>query len=132
MSRPLDWFRSNGGRVAWLAFFALACQLALTFGHVHFGKADAISAAPAAVSADATKGPAGAPSWPSQKTPTGLSRDLCAVCNNISLASSLVLPVSPAVIPPVSFIQGPHWSPAAIEPALRDHFHFDARGPPRA
>jgi hypothetical protein len=126
----MGWFRSNGGKFAWLAFFALACQFALTFGHVHFGNVGVISAL--AISADAANGSAGAPSSPAQKTPTGLARDLCAVCSNISLANALVLPVSPATIPSISLIEDLQWSLVAIELASRDHFHFNARGPPHA
>ena len=123
----MGWFRSNGGKFAWLAFFALACQFALTFGHVHFGNVSVISAA-WAISSDA----ADAQSSPAQKTPPGLARDFCAVCNNISLANALVLPVSPAIIPPISLVQDLQWSTVAIDLASRDHFHFDARGPPHA
>ena len=100
----MRWFRSNGGRAAWLALFALACQFVLTFGHVHLGSAGVISSV-SAISADAADGSAGEPSSPAQRTPTGLVRDFCAVCNHIGLASALVLPVSPAAIPPIAFIQ---------------------------
>src|SRR5258708_421357 len=131
MPQPLGWFRANGGRVAWLAFFALACQFALTFGHVHFRNVS-VSSAVLAISDDAAKGSAGAPSSPAQKTPTGLAQDFCAVCNNISQASTLVLPVSPATILPISFSRDLQWLLVAIEPASRDHFHFNARGPPHA
>jgi hypothetical protein len=103
----------------------------LTFGHVHFGNVSVNSAA-LAIWGDAANSSAGAPSSPAQKTPTGLVQDFCAVCNNISLANTLVLPVSPAIIPPISFIQHVPWSLAAIELASRVHFHFDARGPPHA
>jgi hypothetical protein len=126
----MGWLRSNGGKAAWLAFFALACQFVLTFGHVHLGNVSAIST-PLPISADAADGSARAPSSPTQKTPAGLVRDFCAVCNNISLANALVLPVSPAPIPP-SFVQDLQWPPAAIGFASRDHFYFNARGPPHA
>jgi len=130
-SRPMRWFRSNGGGVAWLAIFALACQFVLTFGHVHTGSARILSAA-LAISADAPDGSAGAPSLPAQKIPTGLARDFCAVCNHISLANALVLPVSPAAILPISLVQVLPWPPAAVALASRGHFYFDARGPPLA
>src|SRR5258708_2270420 len=104
MPQPIGWFRSNGGKFAWVAFFALACQFALTFGHVHFSNVSVISAA-LAISTDTANGSADAPSSPAQKVPTGLAQDFCAVCNSISLANTLVLPVSPAIIPPNSFIQ---------------------------
>jgi hypothetical protein len=128
---PMRWFRSNGGRIAWLAFFALACQFVFTFGHVHLGKGGVISSA-WAISADAVNGSAGAPSSPAQKAPTGLAQDFCAVCNHVSLANALVLPVSPGTIPPISFSHELQWSSVAIGFASRDHFYFDARGPPHA
>jgi hypothetical protein len=104
----MRWFRSNGGGVAWLAIFALACQFVLTFGHIHSGRVGAISAALAI-----SGGSAGAPPSPAQKVPTGLAQDFCAVCNNIGLANALVLPVSPATVPPISLIRG-QWPLAAI------------------
>jgi hypothetical protein len=117
--------------VAWLAFFALACQFVFTFGHIHFGNVSAISSA-LAISADAANGSAADPSSPAQKAPAGLAQDFCAVCNHISLANALVLPVSPAAAPPVSFIQELQWPSAATRFAPRDHFSFHARGPPHA
>jgi hypothetical protein len=124
----MGWFRCNGGRVAWLAYFALACQLALTFGHVHVGSVSVFRAL--AISADEATGSIGAPSSPTQKTPAGLVQDFCAVCSNISLASTLVLPAAPAVLRPISFIRDLHWPLVAIELASHHHFHFNARGPP--
>jgi hypothetical protein len=129
MPRSMRWFRSNGGKIAWLAFFALACQFALTFGHIHFGNVSVVSDA-WAISADSANGSAGAQSSPAQKTPTGLAQDFCAVCSNIGLANTLVLPVSPALIPPISTIRNLQWSSATIEFTSPEHFHFNARGPP--
>ena len=127
----MRWFRSNGGGVAWLAIFALACQFVLTFGHIHSSNVGAISAA-LSISADASDGSADAPPSPAQKVPTGLAQDFCAVCNHIGLANALVLPASPATIPPISFIRKLQWPLVAIGFASRDHLHFNARGPPHA
>jgi hypothetical protein len=126
----MRWFRSNGGGVTWLAIFALACQFVLTFGHVHTGSVSLVSVA--LVSADGVDSSASAPSSPAQKIPTGLARDFCAVCNHVSLAGALVLPVSPTAVPPISFIRRLHWPLVAMAFRSRDHFYFDARGPPRA
>jgi hypothetical protein len=126
----MRWFRSNAGRDAWLALFALACQFVFTFGHVHLtgiGVADT-----AAISAGAPSGAAGAPASPWQKAPSGLTQDFCALCNNISVANALVLPAPPAIILPRSFIQRLQWTPATVRAAPRDHHYFDARGPPHA
>ena len=126
MFRPLGWFRSNSGKVAWMAFFALACHFALTFGHVHVGSARANSSA-LAISANSGDD---AQSAPAPQTPTGLAQDLCAVCNNIALASMLVLPALLAAILPISIARAPQWPLAAIAPASRRHCVFSARGPP--
>ena len=125
----MHWFRLKGSRIAWLAFFALACQLALTFGHIHFGNVVFISDG-FAISADSANGSAGAQSSPARKVPAGLARDFCAVCNNISIANTLVLPILPAAIPSISIVQNLQWSLAIIEVASHDQFHFNARGPP--
>jgi hypothetical protein len=121
----MGWLRSNSGKFAWVAFFALACQFALTFGHLHLSNAGVISAALTA-SADSTNGSTGAP-----QTPTRLAQDFCAVCNSISLANTLVLPVSPAPISPTAIIRDLWWSLARAL-ASSDHFPFNARGPPHA
>ena len=131
MQRPMGWLRSNSGRFAWVAFFALACQFALTFGHLHLSNVGVISAALTA-SADSTNGSTGAPSSPAPQTPTCLAQDFCAVCNSISLANTLVLPVSPAPISPPAMIRDLWWSLARPALASSDHFPFNARGPPHA
>ncbi len=103
MPRPMGWFRSNSGKFAWVAFFALACQFALTFGHLHLSNAGVISAALTA-SADSTN----------------------------SLANTLVLPVSPAPISPTAITRDLWWSLARPALASSDRFPFNARGPPPA
>jgi hypothetical protein len=125
----MRWFRSNAGRAAWLALFALACQFVFTFGHVHLtaiGVADT-----AAISADAPNSAAG-PASPRQRAPSGLTQDFCALCNNINLAGALVLPAPPAIILPSSFIRRLQWTPTAAHAAARTNIYFDARGPPHA
>jgi hypothetical protein len=125
----MRWFRSNRGTVVWLAFFALACQLLLSFGHVHVGKFSGGSAAwAAAESGDAS---ADVPSSP-HKNPTGLAGDFCAICANISLAGTLVLPILAIILAPRLFTQILPWSLAVGEPASFDHLPFSARGPPHA
>lgn len=131
MPRSLEWFRSNGGKIAWVAFFALACHFALTFGHVHFANAGIVSTASVG-SVDASTQPGGTPPPSTGRLPRELARDFCAVCSNVTLASTLVLPVSPAAGPPVFATRDLRRPEAVVEPASRDHFHFSARGPPYA
>src|SRR5215470_7162238 len=124
MEHPMGWFRANNCRIAWLAFFALASQFALTFGHVHPSTASAILAVPP----DSANGRSGTQSFPPQKTPAGLAQDFCAVCNNITLANTLVLPVSPAAATPRSVIQRSRRPATAVGFASPKLFHFNARG----
>jgi hypothetical protein len=131
MPRPMGWLRSNSGKFAWVAFFALACQFALTFGHLHLSSVGVVSAALTAP-ADSTAGSTGAQSSPARQTPTRLAQDFCAVCNNINLANALLLPVSPAPISPPAMIRDLWWSLARPALASSDHFPFNARGPPHA
>jgi hypothetical protein len=123
--QPLGWFRSNNGTGVWLAFFALACQFVLTFGHIHFAGAGTISAALARAANPAIDGPA-------QPAPSGLAQDFCAVCSNIGLANTLVPPAPPELVTPVSNASDLQRLPAAVELSSQHHFHFSARGPPRA
>src|SRR4029077_18171629 len=126
----MGWFRSNRGVVAWLALFALACQLVLSFGHVHAGQFGGASTAWApAETGDAS---AGAPPSSPQKTPIGLAGDFCAVCANISLANTLILPILAIILAPRLFTEILAWSLAASERASYHHLPFSARGPPHA
>jgi hypothetical protein len=126
----MRWFRSNRGGVAWLAFFALACQLVLSFGHVHVGKFSGGSAAWAA--ADTGNASADVPLSSPGKNPNGLAGDFCAVCANIGLVGALILPVLAIILAPRLFAEILPWSLTVSQPASPDHLPFGARGPPHA
>lgn len=141
----MRWFRRNGGVAAWLACFALACQLMLTFGHVHiarFGSELAVSGAAQALSGkqarseqaiQALSGEEGADWIPlPQGDPAGASADFCAICANITLAGSLILPVLLLILVPGLFIDVLPWPEAATSPGRRSREPFGARGPPNA
>lgn len=126
----MAWFRTNRGVAAWLALFALACQLSLTFGHVHgrypgtFGDGPAVS-----VALDAVDSSAGAPSHP---RPLGLPVDFCAVCANINLAGALLLPIIALIVAPLLITSSLRWLPPAPALASRMRRPLGARGPPGA
>jgi hypothetical protein len=126
----MGWFRSKRGAVAWVAFFALTCQFLLLFGHVHLGK---INGGLVSLAAAVDGGSSGAvpPSSP-QENPAAIPDDFCAICANIGLAGTLVVPDSPVVVAPTSSTHASPWSVAASEPASFDHFLFSARAPPHA
>ena len=126
----MGWFRSRSRLGSWLALFALAFQLALSFGHVHldggvrgFGHPPVVASVPAAI--DATAAPAG-------KDKPALADDYCAVCALIHLAGALV----PAKVPslPLPLFLGRLPLAAAIDFDLTQlrRTRFQARAPPIA
>src|SRR5258708_502537 len=127
----MGWFRSNGGRGALLTVFALAVYHFLSFWHIQLGTLNGGSAA--WVAADDAGGiSADVPPPSPQNTPNGLGGDFCAICANLSLANTLVLPILAIILTPSLFTEATRWSLAASEPASFDHVLFDARGPPHA
>jgi hypothetical protein len=126
----MHWFRSKRVGVTWLALFALACQFVLAFGHVHPDKAN-IGSDAWAISADADNHTTFLSS-PSNKPANGLLGDVCAICASISLASTVFVPTTPTVTPPVSGMRTRLWFLAEAAPISFEHLFFDARGPPRA
>src|SRR5690349_16088643 len=81
----MGFFRSRSRLGAYLALFALAFQLAVSFAHVHLEHARPIAPGARAQLA-AEQG--SAPSSPSDHE--GLADDLCPICNLIHLAGTLV------------------------------------------
>jgi hypothetical protein len=126
----MSWFRANRGVVVWLAFFALACHLTFSFGHVHLNQYGSLLAAP--VASQTTDAPVDAPPSPTPNNKAGLSVDFCAVCANISLAGSLFLPILAFLLAPGLFINVLRWPLAARAPSRFSHRPFSARGPPHA
>jgi hypothetical protein len=109
--------------------FALACQFVFTFGHVHL---TGIGVADTAAISGAPSNAVGGPASPQQKAPSDLTQDFCALCSNINLANALVLPAPPAIFPAISPNERAQWPLTAMPASPRDHFYFDARGPPHA
>jgi hypothetical protein len=123
----MRWFRANakfGGR---LALFALALQIALSFGHIHrediYGPARATSATATGAVADNS-----APSDRSSKH----SDDYCAICATMSLLGSSFVATAPQLpLPVVShFIDHVDRVAAIFVPTRRAS--FQSRAPPAA
>jgi hypothetical protein len=125
----MGWFRSSRRGAARLVLFALACEFVASFGHVHFASLISGSAAWANSIRVGENSPAH-PQLP-QKQPNGLPGDLCAICANIALAGTLLVPDWPVSLVPISLTQNLLWPKSAGEPATSSkHLTFDARGPP--
>jgi|ERR1700674_2264752 len=126
----MRWFRSNRRVCGQLALFALALQIALSFGHIHpeelavpstdRGSADAVANSPLE----------GLGSLPAPNDYDGLADDHCAICATIALVGSLVLPEAPAVLLPS--VKRPALAPQRVAVLAPDHRRpqFQARAPP--
>jgi hypothetical protein len=127
----MGWFRTNRGGVAWLAFFALACQFFLSFGHVHVGKFTRAGLAAQVIADGNNSSPAVAVSSPQQR-PTRLAAGFCAICVNIKIASALLPVDAPAVTRPKFFFHILPWPLPKGERVPFRQFPFNARAPPDA
>jgi hypothetical protein len=127
----MSWFRSRSRVGSYLALFALAFQLALSFGHVHLEHMAPVSAGATAL-ADAlpSADEVNAPSNPAGRE--DLADDCCPICTLIHLAGALV----PAETPPLPLpsVFGRLRLEAAVEFDLMASHRalFQARAPPIA
>ena len=98
----MRWFRSRSRAGAYLALFALAFQLAVSFGHVHLGRVAPVSAgASALASAQPWADDRDAPSKPAGRE--DLADDGCPICTLIHLAGALVPAEMPSLPLPSVF-----------------------------
>jgi hypothetical protein len=85
----MKWFRSNIKRGSRLALFALAIQLALSFGHFHGIAAQAASAVQSVSEA--------APRQPSSNHDSDQQNDACAICAVIAMANAVLFATPPVL-----------------------------------
>jgi hypothetical protein len=133
----MSWFRSHARLGSCLALFALAFQLAVSFGHVHVhGNAshrNALITDGAAISAvshadQARSAPA--PAHPAGDRSQG--DEYCPICALIQLARALVPAEAPPVPLPSLFGQLRYEAAVAFEMTASQHTLFRARAPPTA
>jgi hypothetical protein len=125
----MHWFRARSRLGSWLALFALAFQLAVSFGHVHL---DAKGAGHAAVLADHSSADADSASLAGNDEAPALADDYCAVCALIQLAGTIVVAQVPVLPLPVFFAGTQTGPPAQFELTAHNHAPFSARAPPTA
>jgi len=121
--------RRTGGR---LALFAVFLQLVLSLGHIHPTDIYRLghpvtqgSGGEQIVALQSDPSPAG------QKE-TGAAAQACAICANMAMAASLVLPEPIIVGPTISTAHAAVASPAALLIAAAPHLLFQTRAPPSA
>jgi hypothetical protein len=127
----MNWFRSRSKWGAYLALFALAFQLALTFGHVHLDRFALPTADKFAVaSADASSDARNAPADPAGQDDRADHR--CPICTLIHLAGALVLAEPPSL--PLPDVFGPSQTETAVafDFSKPQRAFFAARAPPTA
>ena len=116
----MPWIRRNRRFGSWAAVFALAIQLALSFGHIHLEDFQG----PSSVTAGSSQ------TQQNHDDDRGTGRDFCAICAALNLISSSALPAA-AVL--ATLVDHPHKWIAVLFPAevsYRVHFIFQARAPP--
>jgi hypothetical protein len=98
----MSWFRSRSRFGSYLALFALAFQLAVSFGHVHLERVAPLSApASALASAQPSADDLSAPCNPSGREHP--ADDHCPICTLIHLAGALVPAEMPSLPLPAVF-----------------------------
>jgi hypothetical protein len=111
---------------AWLALVALLVQFVVSFAHIH--REDLVPVVPGSVLNASWLNPA----LPDDSRSPGPTRDhdFCAICANMTLVGSVVLPLPPTVVlATVSRRVGPI-ERVIIIASTDHHRHFQARGPP--
>jgi hypothetical protein len=127
----MDWFRSRSKWSSYLALFALALQLVLTFGHVHLDRAAPISGdRSTVVTADGANAAPGTPSDPTDRHDR--ADDHCSICTLIHLAGALVLAEPPSLPLPDISVRVPSEPPLAFDFPSPPRALFAARAPPTA
>jgi len=124
------WFRTRSTLGSWLALFALAFQLVVSFGHVHLDRvalAQSSTVSGAHVVADANAAVPG-----HRNKSHGLADDYCAICALIHLAGTVVTAAPPDLPPPPRFGGACSQPCAEFALAASPHALFAARAPPIA
>jgi hypothetical protein len=128
----MHWFRSRSSLGSWLALFALAVQLVVSFGHVHLdrgaslaGHSSTLLRVHAATSVDVASLPAG------DEAPAAAD-EYCAVCALIHLAGTIVTAEPPSLPLPAVFGRAPPATATDLELPAHHHSPFSSRAPPVA
>jgi hypothetical protein len=125
----MRWLRLHTRLGSWAALFALAIQLALSFGHVHLGVGNP---RPLVLRWAAEPPPAlpDAPAVPASHKPAGLAGDLCIICSAMQLAYTVA--ALPSLPLPAAVSQILLDSSGDFAIAASPHRPFRARAPPYA
>jgi hypothetical protein len=121
----MRWVRARLGAASRLALFALALEIALSFGHVHPGDFKY------AGSGFAVGGTSSTPSAPAQQ-PVRDADDYCAICATIHLAATSLLAQAPPLPVPFAARAVEHVNRTAATFFSTRRAPFQSRAPPLA
>jgi len=105
----------------------MTLQLALSFGHIHlekFANGSAIAGVAASKAPSSQQHPA--------QHPANAADDYCAICANIHLASSSLLPEAPLLPAPFASQTVEHFAHSALISVSPQRPAFQSRAPPLA
>jgi hypothetical protein len=117
-------FRQRKCISSYLALFAIAFQLFISFGHVHlagFPSANIITTGQSGLSQ--------AQNDPSQNVPND-KNDTCAICAIIGLAGSLLVADPHTFVPPVTQYCGSLSCFDSFHVSIAERVYFQSRAPP--
>jgi hypothetical protein len=118
----MHWFHWNRRWTSYAALFALALQLAVSFGHVHL---DHLGLGGSSVAA------AQKPSGPTEPAGNVPDRDEgCAICTILGLAGTPLVPDSPALVFEAAHHAAQFSELSAVFVSDPRREHFQARAPP--
>jgi hypothetical protein len=124
----MHWVRRRLLAGSWAALVALAIQLALSFGHVHWDYLQNRSP-PAVASLQLQDGDGIAPAGDSNRSG---EYDYCALCAALSLTSNSVLPMASLLATPISHVHKWQGDYSPQRSSFVIDFPFQARAPPRS
>jgi hypothetical protein len=131
----MSWFRSHARLGSCLALFALAFQVAVSFGHIHSHQIASHEIAPVA-DGIAVSDAEPAHSAPARSHPAGddqsLADDCCPICALIYLARALVPAEAPWLSPPSRLGEFQLQAAAEFDLTASERALFHARAPPVA
>lgn len=125
----MQWFRSRSRLGSYLALFALAFQLAVSFAHVHVDAIAPLSAT-ALAGAQPPSDQVNAPSIPTGRE--DVADDCCPICTLIHLAGAMVPAETPPLPLPNIFAHSHLAGAVAFGLAASQDALFQARAPPIA
>jgi Protein of unknown function (DUF2946) len=126
----MRWFRSRSRVGSYLALFALAFQLAVSFGHVHVDETAPPSAGGAAFASTQSGDEVNAPSSPTGRE--DVADDCCPICTLIHFAGAMLPAETPPLPLPNKFGHSRLDAAVEFDLAASHRVLFQARAPPIA